>query len=118
MSGPLDARVFVGVDEKEMVDYAPVGEIKMSFLFGQSLLPNGAVDINIIELCKVFKMFVDLSKNSAHPPDLQGWDMAKDGFSPIFNKGLVRQGETSSANGNCSARGRGQIEVVNRCRCF
>ena len=118
MSGPLDARVFVGVNEKEMVDYAPVGEIKMSFLFGQSLLPNGAVDINIIELCKVFKMFVDLSKNSAHPPDLQGWDMAKDGFSPIFNKGLVRQGETSSANGNCSARGRGQVEVVNRCKCF
>lgn len=112
VSGPLEARVYVGVEGKEVEDYAPVGEIKMSFLFGQSLLPNGGVDINFIELCKVFKMFVDLTKNSAHPPDFVGWDMAKDGFSPIFNQDLVRRGETSSANGNCSARGLAKVAAA------
>ena len=60
VSEPLGARAFVGVRQDELEDYAPVGEIGIGFLFGNSLLPKAlgsGVDFGFIELCNLFNNF-------------------------------------------------------------
>jgi len=112
VSGPLGARAFVGVRQEELADYAPVNEIKMPFLFAHSLLPKAlgsGVDYSPFELFSVFYEFSKLVDD--FPAPYKGMDTSK-GMSPFYNMDLVRIGESSSANGNCSAQGLAMIAAA------
>jgi len=136
ISKEFGARVFVGVHDAEMSDYAPVAEVKASFLFGQSLRPKSlgrGVDFSFFELCVLFNRWLTLcwwlifyrwlifwtfefcvllcsiSKMfKTFPVPFNNVDMSK-GLGHVFNQEIVRRGEVSSANGNCSARGLGKV---------
>jgi len=93
------------VRQEELADYAPVNEIKMPFLFAHSLLPKSlgsGVDYSFLEMVSIFNMFRKMAGSIG--PAFKGVDTSK-GMGALFNMDAVRQGETSSANGNCSARG-------------
>ena len=110
VSGPLNADAFIGVNDLAVNNYAPVGEMTFSFVIGQSLIPNilgRAVDCNIFELCAFLNMWRKAANTSVKKPafaDHNGLEMNTK-ISAFFNQEIVRRGETSSANGNCSARG-------------
>jgi len=109
ISKEFDARVFIGVQDAEMSDYAPVAEVKASFLFGQSLRPKSfgrGVDFTFFELCVLFNSISKMFKT--FPVPFSNVDMSK-GLGHVFNQEIVRRGEVSSANGNCSARGLGKV---------
>jgi len=109
ISKEFGARVFVGVHDAEMSDYAPVAEVKASFLFGQSLRPKSlgrGVDFSFFELCVLFNSISKMFKT--FPVPFNNVDMSK-GLGHVFNQEIVRRGEVSSANGNCSARGLGKV---------
>ena len=105
--GPLGADVFIGVEETRFKDYEPCQEFKLSTLIKESLKTNmfgGAVDIGIVDLYKIMDTFKKLSEG-IKPAFAQHKDQDMDKLGPVFNLDIVRKGETSSANGNCSARG-------------
>ena len=121
VSGPLGARAFVGVRQEELADYAPGKEMKMPFLFGHSLLPKAlgsGVDYGPIELFSLFYEFSKLVGEFKVP--MKGLDNSKgmgyfwnmvgycrhNGNILLFIQDIVRRGESSSTNGNCSARGK------------
>jgi len=112
VSEPLGARAFVGVGQDELADYAPVNEIGVGFLFANSLLPNAlgsGVDFNFIELVALFNNFRKMIGD--FKPPFKEMDFNK-GVGAFYNQDVVRQGESSSANGNCSARGLGVIAAA------
>lgn len=105
---PLKADVYIGVPQERFDDFAPVANIGPGKVIKESLKTNtvgGALDIGFSELMTVMnsfrKMMADGRKDWFHPH--QDYDQTK--FDELFNKDLIRRGETSSANGNCSARG-------------
>ena len=105
---PLKADVYVGVPQDRFDDFAPAANIGPGKVIKESMKTNtvgGALDIGFGELMTVMnefrKMMADGRKDWFHPH--QDYDQAK--FDELFNKDLIRRGETSSANGNCSARG-------------
>ena len=107
---PLNADVYVGARNEKFEDYAPTVEIPMSSVLGESIkatFTDSAVDVDFISLLGVFNMLRKIyagagaSKPAFQPNGVD--DMTKIG--PLFNMEAVRRGETSSANGNCSARG-------------
>ena len=109
INGPLNADAFVGINDAHVDNYAPVVDMKMSFVIGQSMIPNifgRGVDCNIFELCSFFNMMRKYAKDSGEKKpafaDHNGLEMNTSAF---FNQEIVRRGETSSVNGNCSARG-------------
>ena len=107
VSGPLKADVFVGVEDNRFNDFEPCKEFKLSTLIKESLKTNlfgGAVDIGIVDLYKILDAFQKLS-NGIKPAFAQYKDHDMNKLGMVFNIDIVRRGESSSANGNCSARG-------------
>lgn len=109
---PLNADVFVGVSKAAMANYVPVREMSMVFVFCQSIIPDmfgGGVDINFWG----FLQMLNLLKNYPipEPPNFVGFDMNKKP-GEFFNLDGVRKGETSSGNGNCSARGLAKLAAA------
>jgi len=115
VSAPLSARVYVGVGEDQLKEYAPVSEMKMSFVFGQSLIPRflgRGIEQNFLEIVRNMIAFRKIIKDSADkPPALTGMEPGKP-IGAFFNQEIVRRGETSSANGNCSARGLAKVAAA------
>jgi CubicO group peptidase (beta-lactamase class C family) len=115
---PLNADVFVGINDAYVNNYAPVVDMKFSFVIGQSMIPHmfgRGVDVNIFELASFLNMIRKAIKKSDDMKpafaDSNGLSMDNQ-LGPFFNQEIVRRGETSSANGNCSARGEIQ-DVLN-----
>ena len=105
---PLKADVYIGVPQERFNDFAPVANIGPGRVIKESMKTNtvgGALDIGFSELMTVMnsfrKMMADGRKDWFHPH--QDYDQTK--FDELFNKDIIRRGETSSTNGNCSARG-------------
>jgi len=117
VSEPLEANAFVGIDDANIPNYAPVAEMKFSFLLCQSLIPKvvgRCVDCNILELMSMLYTFSKLTKEMHAIPAFashEGHDMSKS-LGEFFNQELVRRGESSSVNGNCSARGLATIAAA------
>ena len=105
----LKADVFIGVPQDRFNDYAPVGNIAMGTVLKESMKTNtvgGALDIGFFEFVTLMnnfrKMFAEgASKPTFHP--YEDYDQKR--IDLLFNKDVIRRGESSSANGNCSARG-------------
>ena len=86
VSAPLGARAFVGVDQDQLEDYAPVQEIGVGFLFRNSLLPKSlgsGVDYNFLELCSLFNNFRKSVGDFRSP--FKEMDINQ-GFSNMFNQ--------------------------------
>lgn len=111
ISTPLNADVFIGVDKKNVNNYAPVADMKFSFVLGQSMIPESlgrAVDMNTFELLGFLnalrKMWKKVEGVEQPFADHNGLVFEKS-ISEFFNQEIVRSGETSSAAANCTARG-------------
>ena len=98
------------LETRSLIDFAPTLEIPVSTMFGESIkasFTDSAVDVTFGQLLGIFNTFRKLSSGAgASKPAFQPNgvdDLTKIG--PMFNLEAVRRGETSSANGNCSARG-------------
>ena len=104
---PLQADVYVGAWDKKFADFAPTVEMSLPTVLIESLkgsFTSSGVDFTFMELLGILKMLLKLSgatKPTFQPNGVD--DLTKIG--PMFNIEAVRRGETSSANGNCSARG-------------
>ena len=105
---PLKADVFVGVPQDRYNDYAPVGNIEIGKVIKESMKTStvgGALDIGFFEFLELMnnfrKMMADGHKEAFQP--YKDYDQKR--IDLLFNKEIIRKGETSSANGNCSARG-------------
>jgi len=112
VSEPLDAQAFVGVSQAQLANYAPVQEIGIGFLFRNSLLPKAlgsGVDYGFFEICSLFNNFRKSVGDFRSP--FKEMDVSK-GFATMFNQDMTRRGESSSANGNCSARGLAKVAAA------
>ena len=105
----LGADVFVGVSQDRLNDYAPVENIGLGTVLKESMKTNtvgGAVDIGFFEFITLMnnfrKMFAEGQSKPVFNP-YQDYDQKR--IDLLFNKDVIRRGESSSANGNCSARG-------------
>jgi len=105
----LGADVFVGVPQDRFNDYAPVENIGLGTVLKESMKTNtvgGAVDIGFFEFITLMnnfrKMFAEGQSKPVFNP-YQDYDQKR--IDLLFNKDVIRRGESSSANGNCSARG-------------
>ena len=106
---PLKADVFVGVPQDRYNDYAPVANMGLGAVIKETMKTNtvgGALDIGFFEFMTLMnnfrKMLADsASKATFHP--YKDYDEKK--IDQMFNRDVIRRGESSSANGNCSARG-------------
>ena len=111
---PLEADIYIGVPASREQDYAPVHEFKLEKMIKESLKPASSrgIDLGFVELMKTLNMFrklVGSIKPTFKPnKDYDGGPM----LGPIYNIDTVRRGETSSANGNCSARGLAKLGAV------
>ena len=95
VSEPLGARAFVGVRQDELEDYAPVGEIGIGFLFGNSLLPKAlgsGVDFGFIELCNLFNNFRKMIGD--FKPPFKEMDFNK-GVGSFYNQVLQNRSGTN-----------------------
>ena len=106
---PLQADVFVGVPPERFNDYAPVNNISLGTVIRESMKTNtvgGALDIGFFEFVTLMnnfrKMFAEGQSKPTFNP-YEDYDMKR--IDLLFNKDVIRRGESSSANGNCSARG-------------
>jgi len=111
ISTPLNADVFIGVDKPNVNNYAPVADMKFSFVLGQSMIPESlgrAVDVGTFELLGFLnamrKMWKKVEGVEQPFADHNGLAFEKS-LSDFFNQEIVRSGETSSAGANCTARG-------------
>ena len=100
----------VGITDADVDNYAPVVDMKFSFVLCQSLIPSmfgRAVDLNFIDLLGWMNLMRKIISGDKKPAfaEHDGLKM-NDSFSAFFNQEIVRRGQTSSANGNCSARGK------------
>ena len=114
VAGPLGADVFVGVPDNKLDVYAPVHEFKIGRVFSGSMNPrNTSVDISFGELMAVLnvwrKHFSDGRNKKLFLP-IDGKDYGS--TSGLFNLPVMRQGESSSVNGNCSARGLAKVAAA------
>ena len=105
---PLHADVFVGVKSDRFDDYAPTFEIPISTAIKESIkttFTTSAVDVTFKELIGILNMFRKLGEGISKPAFQPHGNTDLTKLGPLFNLDLIRKGETSSANGNCSARG-------------
>jgi len=111
ISAPLNADIFIGVDIENVNNYAPVAEMKFSFVFGQSMIPQSlgrAVDMSTIDLLSFLNEMRKLWKKPeglVQPFNNHNGIVYERNISDFFNQDIVRRGETSSAGANCTARG-------------
>ena len=115
VAGPLNADVFVGVPSSRYDDYAPGREMAFTTAIMESMKTNmggGALDIGFMDfmgILNMFRKFADgAQKPTFHP--YENYDLKKIGL--LFNQDVIRRGETSSANGNCSARGLARVAAA------
>ncbi len=114
VSGPLEADVFVGVQEKERQRMFPVKPLGLGYQLWQSLIPRflgRRVVHNVFQLLgRIGKMIPGAIKGrrkSRPPPafsEMTGLD--------YFNAHDFGRGETSSANATCSARGLARLGAM------
>ena len=114
VAGPLSVDVFVGVPDSKLDLYAPVHEFKIGRVLSGSMNPrNTSVDISFGELMAVFnvwrKHYSDGRNKKLFLP-IDGKDYGS--TSGLFNLAVMRQGESSSVNGNCSARGLAKVAAA------
>ena len=114
---PLDIDVYIGVPPSKEKDYAPVHEFKAGKMLRESFKPasSRAIDLGFLELMKVMNMFRKLV-GAAKPIFKQYKDHNMKKFGPLYNIDEMRRGETSSANGNCSARGLAKLGAAMACQ--
>ena len=79
----------------------------------ESLKPASSrgISLGFLELMKTLNMFRKLL-GSIKPTFKQYKDYDMRLLGPLYNIDIVRRGETSSANGNCSARGLAKLAAV------
>ena len=106
---PLKADVYVGVPQNRLDDFASAANIGPGKVIKESMKTNtvgGAVDIGFFEFITLMnnfrKMFAEGQSKPVFNP-YQDYDQKR--IDLLFNKDVIRRGESSSANGNCSARG-------------
>lgn len=113
IAGPLDADIYVGVTDDKLGNYVPVMEAKITTIVKESLKKSfgmtSAVDMGFTELLTLINNFRKLQAGVQKPALGQYKDHDMKKLGPVFNIEVMRQGETSSANGNCSARGLAKI---------
>ena len=106
---PLGADVFVGVPQDRFNDYAPVKNIGLGTVLKESMKTNtvgGAIDIGFFEFMTIMNMLRKMSAEGQSKPIFHPYqDYDEKRIDLLFNKDVIRRGESSSANGNCSARG-------------
>jgi len=113
VSGPLDADVVIGVREQEMARVSGVRMLGFGYQLLQSLVPRflgRRIVHNVFQiLSRLIRVIPDMfrSRRSGIPPPFTGTDLL--GY---FNHPGFAQGETPSANANCSARGLARIGAV------
>ena len=114
VAGPLSADVYVGVPPGKFDDYAPVIDFKFSSVLSGCLNPaNTSVDTNLGDLLGLMNMLRKYSKSGRNQEAFLPIDGKKDwAVGALFNLPVVRQGESSSANGNCSARGLAKVAAA------
>ena len=114
VAGPLSADVFVGVPPERLEGYAPVIDMKFGSVLSGCLNPaNTAVDTSLGELLGLMNMLRKYSKGGRNQQAFTPIEGKKDwAVGALFNLPVVRQGETSSANGNCSARGLAKVAAA------
>ena len=98
------ADIYIGVDKSNLNNYCPVKEMSIPSIVFKSLLPGSlgnGVEYGFLKLVKTMRMFMTPEFKNA-PPSFEG---IKEKGLGMFNSDIIRMGETSSANGNCSARG-------------
>ena len=110
---PLEADIYIGVPASREQDYAPVGEFELKKMIRESLKPASSrgIDLGFLELMKTLNMFRKLV-GSIKPTFKQYKDYDMKLLGPLYNIDVLRRGETSSANGNCSARGLAKLGAV------
>jgi len=113
VSGPLDADVIIGVNERELERVAPVRLLGFRYHFLQSLVPRflgRRVVHNIFQLLARFIPVIPAvlrGRKSGIPPPFRG--VAGLAF---FNDPDFAKGETPSANAKCSARGLAKVGAM------
>ena len=114
VAGPLAADVFVGVPQHRFADYAPVTDVTFTSILSGCLNPfNTSVDTNLPELLGLMNMLRKHSKDNRNKEAFLPIDGKKEtAVGALFNLPVVRQGESSSANGNCSARGLAKVAAA------
>ena len=109
--GPFNADVVVGDTDADINNYAPVQDMTFSFVIDRSFIQQmfgRGVDMNILELVGFMNEMRKMMKESGDKkPAFADYNGLKhnDNYPVFINQEIVRRGETSSANGNCSARG-------------
>ena len=106
---PLGADVFVGVPQDRFNDYAPVENMSLGTVLKESMKTNtvgGAIEIGFFEFITLMNNFRKwLAEETSKPTFNPYQDYDQKRIDLLFNKDVIRRGESSSANGNCSARG-------------
>jgi len=110
---PLEADLYIGVPASKEQDYAPAHEFKPKKVIRESLKPasSRAIEIGFVELMKILNIFRKLV-GSAPPPFKQYKDYDMKQFGQLYSIDVMRRGESSSVNGNCSARGLAKLGAV------
>jgi len=111
---PLRADIFVGVPDSRFDDYEPVKEIGFGTVMSGVLNPtNTSVDTTFGKMMAVGKMMRNLNKDGRNKEAFLPFDGKKiSAVGAMFNQPVVRRGESSSANGNCSARGLARVAAA------
>ena len=106
---PLGADVFVGVPQDRFNDYAPVENMSLGTVLKESMKTNtvgGAIEIGFFEFITLMNNFRKwLAEETSKPTFNPYQDYDQKRIDLLFNKDVIRRGESSSANGNCTARG-------------
>jgi len=110
---PLEADIYIGVPASRENDYVPVHEFELKKMIKESLKPASSrgISLGFLELMKTLNMFRKML-GSIKPTFKQYKDYDMRMLGPTYNIDIVRRGETSSANGNCSARGLARLGAV------
>jgi len=109
---PLEADIYIGVPASREEDYAPVHEIDLKKMIRESLKPASTrgIALGFVDLMKTLNEFRKLG--GFKPTFKQYKDYNMKLLGPLYNIDVMRRGETSSANGNCSARGLAKLAAV------
>merc|ERR1711953_1555610 len=110
---PLEADIYIGVPASREEDYAPVHEFDLKKMIRESLKPASTrgISLGFVDLMKTLNEFRKLV-GSLKPTFKQYKDYNMKLLGPLYNIDVMRRGETSSANGNCSARGLAKLAAV------
>jgi len=113
VAAPLNADINVGFQGDCSTKYHPCMEVPFGTVLGDSIKrsfgSDSSVEISFGKLLKLLNMFRGLTSRPALE-QYKDQDMKKIG--PLFNLDVMRKGETSSANGNCSARGLAKVAAA------